>query len=47
MATAGAEKELNPWESQGALFDEAARHLRLPAGLSRAQSREARDLHFF
>ena len=33
MATAGAEKELNPWESQGALFDEAARHLRLPAGL--------------
>jgi glutamate dehydrogenase (NAD(P)+) len=27
------EKELNPWESQEALFDEAASHLKLPAGI--------------
>ena len=28
-----AEKELNPWESQLVLFDEAVRHLKLPEGL--------------
>ena len=32
MATPISE-ELNPWESQEHLFDEAARHLRLPSGV--------------
>ncbi len=33
MATAPLEGELNPWESQAALFDEAVRHLNLEPGL--------------
>jgi len=33
MAEPTTEKELNPWESQEALFDEAARQLQLPDGL--------------
>ena len=33
MATPEAENELNPWESQLVLFDEAVRHLKLPGGL--------------
>src|SRR3989304_4272906 len=33
MATSETEKELNPWESQLLLFDEAVHHLKLPEGL--------------
>ena len=33
MSLISQEKELNLWESQAALFDEAVKHLKLPAGL--------------
>ena len=33
MSVISKENELNPWESQEALFDEAVHHLNLPAGL--------------
>jgi glutamate dehydrogenase (NAD(P)+) len=33
MSVISKENELNPWESQEALFDEAVRHLNLPAGM--------------
>ena len=35
MAGIEAEKELNPWETQSALFDQAVRHLNLDAGLAK------------
>src|SRR5437016_775691 len=33
MEPSASEQELNPWESQEALFDEAVSHLKLPAGV--------------
>ena len=33
MEPSASEQELNPWESQEALFDEAVSHLKLPAGI--------------
>ncbi|OFV98770.1 MAG: amino acid dehydrogenase [Acidobacteria bacterium RIFCSPLOWO2_02_FULL_61_28] len=44
MTDAGAEKELNPWESQGALFDEAARRLQLNPGLAKVLREPSKEI---
>ncbi|MBI4443503.1 MAG: Glu/Leu/Phe/Val dehydrogenase, partial [Acidobacteria bacterium] len=44
MATPETEKELNPWESQLLLFDEAVHHLKLPEGLVRLLRSPSREI---
>ena len=44
MTDAGAEKELNPWESQAALFDEAARRLQLNPGLAKVLREPSKEI---
>ncbi|MBI4460529.1 MAG: Glu/Leu/Phe/Val dehydrogenase [Acidobacteria bacterium] len=44
MPSIGSEQELNPWQSQGMLFEEAVRHLDLPAGLAKVLREPAKEI---
>jgi glutamate dehydrogenase (NAD(P)+) len=44
MSVISKENELNPWESQEALFDEAVSHMQLPAGLVKLLRLPAREI---
>ena len=44
MPTNPQEKELNPWESQAALFDEAVKQMNLPAGLVKVLRLPAKEI---
>jgi glutamate dehydrogenase (NAD(P)+) len=44
MASVPKQQELNPWESQAALFDEAIGHMKLPAGLIKVLRLPAKEV---
>ncbi|MBI3896020.1 MAG: Glu/Leu/Phe/Val dehydrogenase [Acidobacteria bacterium] len=44
MSTAESKQELNPWQSQGMLFEEAVGHLNLPAGLAKVLREPSKEI---